>query len=91
MKSSGKLSTILEEADSRSEDVKDSAELAAEKVAKDDADKAKFHHVVGASTASTSTAVENVENEVNLSDVQKAKKKNFKKPKILVEEEGIIT
>ncbi|CAB4373887.1 unnamed protein product [Rhizophagus irregularis] len=88
LKSSGKLSTILEEADSRSEDVKDSAELAAEKVAKDDADKAKFHHVVGASTASTSTAVENVENEVNLGDVQKAKKKNFKKPKILVEEEA---
>lgn len=91
MKSSGKLSTILEEADSRSEDVKDSAELAAEKVAKDDADKVKLHHVVGASTASTSTAVENVENEVNLSEVQKAKKKISKKPKILVEEEGIIT
>jgi hypothetical protein len=89
LKSSGKLSTILEEADSRSEDVKDSAELAAENVVKDDADKVKLHHVVESSMASSSTAVENVENEVNLNDVQKAKKKISKKPKILVEEEGI--
>lgn len=88
MKSSGKLSTILEEADSRSEEVKDSAELAAEKVVNDGADKVKLH-VVETTAASSSSAVENVENEVDLTNVQKAKKKPIKKPKVLVEEEGI--
>ncbi|RIA87106.1 P-loop containing nucleoside triphosphate hydrolase protein [Glomus cerebriforme] len=88
LKSSGKLNTILEEADSRSEDVNDSAELAAENVVKDDADNVKLHHVIGSSTASSSTMVENAENEVNLDNVQKTKKKIPKKPKVLVEEEA---
>ncbi|GBC03173.1 hypothetical protein RclHR1_00500021 [Rhizophagus clarus] len=88
LKSSGKLSTILEEADSRSEEVKDSAELAAERVVKDSADKVKLHHVIETTAASSSTSVENVENEVNLDNVQKAKKKISKKPKVLVGEEA---
>ena len=79
IRNSGTFSTILEEADDRSEYVKDSAELAAENVLNN-----------GADTASSSTAVENVENEVNLDGVQKAKKKIIKKPKVLIEEEGNI-
>ncbi|CAG8540389.1 15319_t:CDS:10 [Funneliformis mosseae] len=84
LRSSGKLAAILEEADSRSEFVKDSAELAAENVVKDDADKL---HV---SESSANLSVGNVENEVNLGDVQKNKKKfsSTTKPKVLVEEEA---
>jgi hypothetical protein len=78
----------LEEADSRSEFVKDSAELTAENVLNHDADNAKLLHATESSSSSSNTAVENVENEVNLDDVQKAKKKSIKKPKVLVEEEG---
>ncbi|CAI2167170.1 11640_t:CDS:10 [Funneliformis geosporum] len=87
LRSSGKLTAILEEADSRSEFVKDSAELAAENIVKDDADKMNLHM---AESLTNSSVTENVENEVNLGDVQKNKKKisSTSKPKVLVEEEA---